>query len=208
MNVEQGRQWCWRFRGLEYLLPTNGQTSTIIPPSTSPRTQIQSHCSSNKPTPNVDSCHNISVPHTMPVLSIVVVAHIVLSNSFTAVSTSKLESRFSVATVWLLVVAPASLHVRSMFRRVTPPLLDHPRTSLRWVNQWLPADVEFGRTELVDPNHNGQLALDDTVVDTLCRSLHVVLDPTKDVLGGGVAKENNGLFVTLSGLAELVDLTV
>ena len=40
VNVENGRQWCWRFRGLEYLLPTNGRTSTIIPPSTSPRTQI------------------------------------------------------------------------------------------------------------------------------------------------------------------------
>ena len=105
-------------------------------------------------------------------------------------------------------MAPTSLHMLSVFSGVTPPLLDHPRTSLRWVNQWLPADVEFGRTELVDPNHNGQLALDDTVVDTLCRSLDVVLDPAKDVGSGSIPKEDDGLFITLPWLAELFNHTV
>ena len=105
-------------------------------------------------------------------------------------------------------MAPTSLHMLSVLRRVAPPLLDHPMTSLRRVNQWLSVDVQLGRTELVDPNHNGQLALDDTVVDALCWALDIVLDPAKDVGRGSIAKENDGLFVTLSGLAELVDHTV
>ena len=154
VNVEQGRQWCGWFRGLEYLLPTNGRTSTIIPPSTSPRTQIQSHCSSNKPTPNVDSRGHVPVPHTMPVLFVVVVAHIVLCNGSRPVSRSIFECSLAIPTVRLLVVAPTSLHMLSVLRRVAPPLLNPPRTSLRRVNKRLSVDIKFGRTELVGPNHN------------------------------------------------------
>ena len=81
-------------------------------------------------------------------------------------------------------------------------------TSLSWVDQWLSVDVEFRSTELVDPNHNGQLALDDPIVDLLCWSFHVVLDPSEDVGFGGIAKEDDGLFITLSGLAELIHHTI
>ena len=105
-------------------------------------------------------------------------------------------------------MAPTSLHMLSVLVGIAPPFFNHPMTSLSWVDQWLSVDVEFRSTELVDPNHNGQLALDDTVVDALCWALDIVLDPAKDVGRGSIAKENDGLFVTLSGLAELVDHTV
>ena len=76
------------------------------------------------------------------------------------------------------------------------------------MNKWLSIDIQLGRAELVDPNHNSQLALDDTVVDALCWSFDVVFDPAEDVLRGSIAKEDDCLFVTLSGLAERIHHTV
>ena len=93
----------------------------LTPPC--PWTKIPSHCTCKEPTTDVDGSRHITIPHTMPVLIIVVIAHIVLENHLLAVPTSIPEICLSVATVLLFKIALTSLHMLSMLVGVAAALL-------------------------------------------------------------------------------------
>ena len=104
--------------------PTLDICSTVlalIPPC--PRTKIPPHRTSKEPTTDVDGSRHITIPHTMPVLIIVVIAHIVLENCPLALPASIPEICLSIAMVLLFKVAPASFHMQSMLIGVAVPLL-------------------------------------------------------------------------------------
>ena len=104
--------------------PTLDIRSTIlalIPPC--PWTKIPPHRTSKESTTDVDGSRHITIPHTMPMLIIVVIAHIVLQNRVCTVPRSIPEICLSIATVLLFKVAPASFHMRSMLVGVAAALL-------------------------------------------------------------------------------------
>ena len=83
------------------------------------------------------------VPCTVPVLIMVVIAHIMLENCSCALPALILEVCLSVATVLLFVVAPTSFYMLFMFIRVAPLLLDHLQTVLQRVNEKLSVNVKL-----------------------------------------------------------------
>ena len=140
------------------------------------------------------------IPHTMPMLIIVVIAHIVLLQSGVSVTPTLGRADMVAPICGTLTPAPqstSSTRIRTVIPHPTHRRLQHLLPGIRGMNDCLSVDVKFGRPILIDPDGDGCLLLNNPIKDVFGQSLHVVFQLAKDVPTGDISKEENGCVITM-----------
>ena len=147
----------------------------------------------------------------MPVLIIVVIAHIMLIDTgmlFAPVLHCLLPIASTMCTSAPTTQDTDITNVSIVLPYLAYSRLQHVRLPFGWVNHLLAMNVKLGCAKLVDPHHHSCFLLEGLVKELLCRTADAVLDLPKDVLFGSITKEEHSMLVTGSRLAQPVDLTV